>query len=141
MSAYDPQNPFAKILRGELPCHRLYEDEHTLAFMDIMPQADGHALIIPKEAAVTITEVSEAAAVACIRVTRRIAIAVQQALGCAGIVVVQFNGAEAGQTVPHLHFHVIPRYEKTPLQIHAAKLGDQQLIAELAGKIRAALAP
>lgn len=137
--AYDPQNPFAKILRGELPCFKLYEDEHTLAFMDIMPQSDGHALIIPKEAAVTILDLSEASAIACIRVTRKIAIAAQKALDCSGIQVVQLNGAEAGQTVPHAHFHVIPRYEKTALTLHAAKMGDMAKIKALADKIVAAL--
>ncbi|WP_428311240.1 HIT family protein [Hydrocarboniphaga sp.] len=137
--AYDPQNPFAKILRGELPCFKLYEDEQTLAFMDIMPQSDGHALIIPKEAAVTILELSEASAMACIGVTRKIAIAVEKALNCSGIQVVQLNGAEAGQTVPHAHFHVIPRYEKSALAIHAAKLGDMDKIRALAEKIVAAL--
>jgi histidine triad (HIT) family protein len=137
--AYDPQNPFAKILRGELPCFKLYEDEHTLAFMDIMPQSDGHALIIPKEAAVTILELSEASTVACIKLTRRIALAVQKAMNCSGIQVVQLNGAEAGQTVPHAHFHVIPRYEKSLLAIHAAKLGDMEKIKGFAERIVAAL--
>jgi histidine triad (HIT) family protein len=137
--AYDPQNPFAKILRGELPCFKLYEDEHTLAFMDIMPQSDGHALIIPKEAAVTILELSEASTLACIRITRKIAIAVEKAMNCSGIQVVQLNGAVAGQTVPHAHFHVIPRYEQTPLAIHAAKMGDPVKIQALAEKIIAAL--
>ncbi|MDB5968842.1 MAG: histidine triad protein [Hydrocarboniphaga sp.] len=136
---YDPQNPFAKILRGELPCFKLYEDEQTLAFMDIMPQSDGHALIIPKEAAVTILELSEASTMACIRVTRQIALAVHKALNCAGIQVIQANGPVAGQTVPHLHFHVIPRYEKTPLVMHAAKMGDPAKIKAHAEKIIAAL--
>jgi len=137
--AYDTQNPFAKILRGELPCYKLYEDEQTLAFMDIMPQADGHALIIPKEAAVTILELSEASTMACIRITRKIALAVHKALDCNGIQVVQLNGAVAGQTVPHAHFHVIPRYEKTPLAIHAAALGDPVKIQQFAQRIIAAL--
>ena len=137
--AYDPQNPFAKILRGELPCFKLYEDEHTLAFMDIMPQSDGHALIIPKEAAVTMLELSEAATVACIKLTRRIVLAADKAMNCGGIQVIQVNGAVAGQTVPHVHFHVIPRYEQTPLTMHAAKMGDPVKIQALAEKIIAAL--
>jgi histidine triad (HIT) family protein len=137
--AYDPQNVFAKILRGELPCFKLYEDGQTLSFMDIMPQSDGHCLIIPKEPAETILELSEASTVAAIRTTRRLALAVKQALGCSGIQIVQANGADAGQTVPHLHFHVIPRYGKTPLTLHAAKMGDAEKIEALAAKIVAAL--
>jgi histidine triad (HIT) family protein len=138
--AYDPQNPFAKILRGELPCFKLYEDDKTLSFMDIMPQSDGHALIIPKEPAVTILELSEASLLACIGVTQRIAKAAQKALDCGGIQVVQLNGPVSGQTVPHVHFHVIPRYETAPLALHAAKLGDMAKIKALSERIVAALA-
>lgn len=135
--AYDPQNPFARILRGELPCFRLHEDELTLAFMDIMPQADGHALVIPKEPAETLMELSEDSALACIRITRRLAQAVERALNAGGVQIMQFNRPLSGQTVPHVHFHVIPRYEQTPLTLHAAKLGDMDKIAKLAEKIRA----
>jgi histidine triad (HIT) family protein len=137
--SYDPQNPFAKILRGELPCFKLYEDDKTLAFMDIMPQSDGHALIIPKEPAVTLLDLSEESAVAVAKLTRRVAIAAQKALGCAGIQVMQLNGPIAGQTVPHIHFHVIPRYERAELTLHAAKLGDMEKIKALGEKIAAAL--
>ncbi len=137
--SYDASNPFAKILRGELPCFKLFEDEQTLSFMDIMPQADGHCLIIPKEPAETILQLSEASMVACIRTTHRIAHAVQKAMNCGGIQLIQFNGAIAGQTVHHVHFHVIPRYEKTPLAIHAAQLGDMDKIKRQAEAIVAAL--
>src|SRR5690606_42139523 len=99
---YDNNNIFAKILRGELPCIKVFEDDRTLAFMDIMPQADGHVLIIPKEPAVTLLDLSEEGAVAAIRTTRRIAIAVKKALGVEGIHVAQLNGAAAGQTVPQI---------------------------------------
>lgn len=137
--AYDDQNPFAKILRGELPCFKLWEDEHTLSFMDIMPQSDGHALIIPKEPAQTIMALSEASAMACIRTTQRIARAVEKAMQCAGIQVVQLNGPIAGQTVFHAHFHVIPRYVQSPLAMHAAQMGDMQKIKGHAERIVAAL--
>jgi histidine triad (HIT) family protein len=105
--AYDPQNSFAKILRGELPCIRIDENADALAFMDIMPQADGHVLIVPKEPAETLFELTEEKASACIKMTRRVAIAVKAALGSEGILIAQVNGAAAGQTVPHVHFHVI----------------------------------
>ncbi len=137
--AYDPQNIFARILRGELPCIRLFEDEHTLSFMDIMPQSDGHALIVPKEAAETIFDLSEAGAVACIRTTQKIARAVQQAMNCAGILVMQLNGAEAGQTVPHIHFHVVPRYDRHLLLSHASEKADTAKLQAFAQRIIAAL--
>ena len=122
--AYDPQNVFAKILRGELPCIKVHEDELTLAFMDIMPQSDGHALVIPREAAEGILDVSEAGLLACIRLTQRIARAVKTAMDVPGLLIAQTNGAAAGQTVPHLHFHIIPRRPGDPLLLHASTLAD-----------------
>ena len=100
MSSYDPQNIFAKILRGEIPCIKLHEDEHTLAFMDIMPQTEGHALVIPKEPAVTLFELSDAAAAACMATVRKIGNAQKKGLGADGVVLMQLNGPGAGQTVP-----------------------------------------
>lgn len=137
--AYDPQNIFARILRGELPCIKLYEDEHTLSFMDIMPQSDGHALIVPKEAAETIFELSADSAAACIRTTQKIAKAAKQAMNSAGILIMQLNCAEAGQTVPHVHFHVVPRYDKLLMLSHASKMADADKLKEFAQRIIAAL--
>jgi histidine triad (HIT) family protein len=137
--AYDPDNTFAKILKGELPCIRICEDPHTLAFMDIMPQADGHVLIIPKEPACTIFDLSEQSAVACIKMTRRIAIAVKAALHTEGAVIMQVNGTGAGQTVPHVHFHVIPRNTNDALRAHGVTHEDPAKLERLADLIIAAL--
>ena len=138
--AYDSNNIFAKILRGEASCIPVYEDDHTLAFMDLMPQADGHVLIIPKEAAENLLDLSEAGAQACIRTTRRVAIAVKKALGVEGIHVAQLNGAAAGQTVPHCHFHVIPRSGGEAMRIHASVRSDDAQLRGFAEAIKKALA-
>src|ERR1700742_3264054 len=122
--AYHHHNPFAKILRGELPCIKVAETDTTLAFMDLMPQADGHVLVVPKESAAEIFELSDAAIVASIRMTQRISTAVRAALNPDGVFIGQFNGAAAGQTVPHVHFHVIPRWEGQPLRMHARDVAD-----------------
>lgn len=137
--AYDSNNIFAKILRGEAPCVRVYEDEHTLVFMDLMPQADGHLLVIPKEPAETLLDVSEEGAQACIRVTRRMAIAVKKALGVEGIHIAQLNGAAAGQTVPHCHFHVIPHEKGVVLRMHAGEPAPREELEAMAERIRAHL--
>lgn len=128
------------MLRGEIPCFKLYEDEHTLAFMDIMPQAEGHALVIPKEAATTLFELSDEAAQAVMRTVRRIGNAQKQALGAEGIVLMQLNGAAAGQSVPHFHVHVIPGSIADLRRPHATVAGDMAQIQALGERIRAALA-
>jgi histidine triad (HIT) family protein len=138
--AYDSNNIFAKILRGEAPCIKLYEDEATLAFMDIMPQAEGHVLVISKEPAETLLDISEEGARACIASTRKLARAVKQAMNAPGVFVAQMNGAAAGQTVPHIHFHIIPRAPDTAFRMHAAERGDDASLNANAAKIRAALA-
>jgi len=137
--AYDPDNVFAKILRGQAPCIPVYEDAATLAFMDIMPEADGHVLVIPKEAAEGLLDLSDAAAQACIVVVRRLARAVQQASGQPGILVAQMNGAAAGQTVPHCHFHIIPRSPAAPRRGHARTRESDEKLHAMAEKIRACL--
>ena len=137
--AYDPDNIFAKILRNELPAIRIYEDADTLAFMDIMPQADGHVLVIPKEHAETLMDLSEESARACIATTRRMAAAVKQALGQPAVSIMQMNGAAAGQTVPHCHFHVIPRSPGASLRIHAAERAEPEKLEMIARKIRSCL--
>jgi len=139
-TSYDSQNAFARILRGELPSLKIYEDEATIAIMDIMPQADGHVLVIPKEAAVEIFELSLDAAFACIRTTQKVAAAVKAALDAPGIMIAQFNGSAAGQTVPHVHFHIIPRREAEPLRMHGRIPADPVHLRDIAARIVAALA-
>jgi histidine triad (HIT) family protein len=137
--AYDTNNIFAKILRGEIPCIKLFEDDFTLAFMDIMPQTDGHALVIPKEPATTIFELSDAAAAACMATVRRIGNAQKKGLGAEGIVLMQLNGPEAGQTVPHFHIHVIPGSIADLRKPHATVMADKADLLGLAERITAAL--
>lgn len=136
--AYDNQNIFARILRGEIPCIKLYEDERTLAFMDIMPQADGHALVIPKEAAETLLELSDEGAAACIQTAKKVAAAVKKATDAPGIVIFQLNGPAAGQTVPHYHVHVLPSSLAALGRGHASKMEDTAKLQAIAEKIRAA---
>lgn len=137
--SYDPNNIFAKILRGEAPAIKLYEDEHSFVMMDIMPQSEGHTLVLTKEPAVTLLDMSSEAAAACIRTTQKVAHAVKAALAPDGIQIAQFNGAAAGQTVPHVHFHIIPRRSGDTLKMHAREPADQASLEALAEKIRAAL--
>jgi histidine triad (HIT) family protein len=137
--AYDTSNVFARILRGEIPAHKVHEDAHTLAFMDVMPQADGHTLVIPKAAAENILEVPPEALAATILTTQRVARAVQRAFAAPGILVAQLNGSAAGQSVFHLHFHVVPRHAGLDLRFHARDMADPKILAEHAARVRAAL--
>lgn len=137
--AYDPNNIFAKILRGELPKVGVYEDEHTLAFMDIMPSVEGHTLVIPKEAAENMLDLSPEGAAHLIKATQKVARAVKKALNCPGILLAQLNGAAAGQSVPHIHFHVLPRAEGLDLKLHGRQMVDAKVLEPIAAKIRAAL--
>ena len=105
---YDENNIFAKILRGEIPCTKVYEDEDTLAFMDIMPQIAGHTLVIPKEPAETLLDLSDEGAANLIQKVKLVSAAVKKGLNADGITLFQLNGSAAGQTVPHIHFHVMP---------------------------------
>ena len=136
--AYDDQNIFARILRGELPAIKIYEDDQVLAFMDIMPQAEGHTLVIPKTPAVTLIDLPADAAAYTIQIVQKIARAIESALDVKGIVLMQLSGEAAGQTVPHVHFHLIPS-SIHHLGRHAAQMGDQEKIKALAEKIKAAL--
>lgn len=137
---YDDQNIFAKILRGEAPCLKVREDEHTLAIMDVFPQAPGHVLVIPKERARNLFELSEEAAEKTILAVKTVAAAVRRALEPDGVFVAQFNGASAGQTVFHIHFHIIPRREGVDIAGHGkAGLANMAELEQLAEKIRAAL--
>ena len=136
--AYDEQNIFARILRGGLPAIKVYEDDQVLAFMDIMPQADGHTLVIPKTPAVTLLDLPADAAAYTIQVVQKVAKAIEVGLDAQGIVLMQLSGAAAGQTVPHVHFHLIPS-SVHELGKHALQMGDQEKIKAQAEKIRAAL--
>jgi histidine triad (HIT) family protein len=137
--AYDTNNVFARILRGEIPSHKVFEDEHTLAFMDVMPQAEGHTLVIPKVAAENLFELPEAALTATILTAQRVARAVRKAFDAPGIMLAQLNGREAGQSVFHIHFHIVPRYEGIDLRFHARDMADHKVLAEHAARVRAAL--
>ena len=134
--AYDPQNIFAKILRGEAPAHKVYEDAETFAFMDIMPMAEGHTLVIPREPAVTLFDLSAAAAQALIGTTHKVAHAVRAAFRPHGVILAQLSGAPAGQTVFHIHFHIVPRWEGTEMNMHARKMAPQETLADHAARIR-----
>jgi histidine triad (HIT) family protein len=134
--AYDPLNVFARILRGELPSVRLFEDAHTLAFMDLMPQSAGHSLVIPREPAENLFDLSPEGAAACIRTTQKVAAAVKRAFEAPGILITQVNGSAAGQTVPHVHFHIIPRRPGEQLLLHAAVRADQEQLRDHAERIR-----
>ena len=135
---YDAGNIFAKILRGEMPAVRVYEDEHVLAFMDVFPQAKGHTLVIPKHSTARnfLEEAPEIVGPLMLGV-QRVARAVRAALNPDGLVITQFNGAPAGQTVYHLHFHIIPRWEGVPLGRHAEGMADMQELKGLAEQISA----
>jgi histidine triad (HIT) family protein len=138
--AYDTSNIFARILRGELHCHKIYEDADTLAFLDIMPQSDGHALVIPKTPSMGLEDAKPETLAKLIGVVQILAPKIRDAMSATGFRIVQFNGADAGQTVFHLHFHILPMYPGVPLRPHTGKMGDQAAIKAHADRIRAALA-
>ena len=137
--AYDENNVFAKVLRGEIPCHKIYEDDDTLAFLDIMPRTEGHALVVTKEKARDLFDVSSKALAKLMAVVQKLAPKIKDAMGAEGVLVQQFNGTAAGQTVFHLHVHIIPRKEGEALKPHAGRMEDQAKLAATAEKIRKAL--
>jgi len=139
MTAYDANNPFAKILRGEFSCHKIYEDEHVLAFLDIMPRAPGHTLVIPKAPARNILDIKEEDYVHVARATRRIARAAMTAFKADGITLQQFNEAAGGQVVFHLHVHVMPRHAGIALLPPASRKEDVKVLEDSATKLIAAL--
>jgi histidine triad (HIT) family protein len=136
---YDPNNIFAKILRGEIPSVKVYEDEKTFAFMDVMPEAEGHVLVIPKEGAETILDLSPQGLSALMATTRKVARAVDKALSPDGILLKQYNRAAAGQSVFHVHFHIVPRWEGMPLAPHGKVMIEAARLELIAAKIRSAL--
>ena len=137
---YDTSNVFAKILRGELPCHKLYEDAETFAFMDIMPRGDGHCLVIPKKPSRNILDVDADSLAAVMRTTQKIARASVKAFSDDRVTVQQFNEPAGGQVVFHLHVHVIPRFEGVSLRPHSGQMEKPEILSANAEKIRTALA-
>ena len=135
--SYDSSNVFAKILRGEMPCTRIYEDAETLAFMDIMPRCDGHALVIPKTAARNLLDATPAQLASCLATVQKIAQAQMAAFGADGITIQQFNEAAGGQVVFHLHYHVMPRHDGIALKPHTGKMADAAVLQANAAKIQA----
>ena len=138
-AAYDDQNIFAKILRGELPCHKIYEDEETFAFMDIMPRGDGHALVIPKKPSRNLLDVDDDSLAAVMRTVKKVARASMQAFGAEGVTIQQFNEQAGGQVVFHLHVHIIPRFAGVTLRPHTGDMEKPEVLAANAEKLRAAL--
>ncbi|MBY8915209.1 HIT family protein [Nitratireductor sp. L1-7-SE] len=138
-AAYDNDNVFAKILRGELPSHKLYEDDETLALMDIMPRGDGHCLVIPKKPSRNILDVDADSLAAVMRTVQKLARAAKSAFDADGVTIQQFNELAGGQVVFHLHVHIIPRFEGVALRPHTGEMADQTVLAEQAEKIRSQL--
>jgi histidine triad (HIT) family protein len=139
MMAYDNSNIFAKILRDEIPCVKVFEDDKTLAFMDVMPESDGHVLVVPKEPAENILDLSAAGMAAMTATVQKVAKAVDKALRPDGILLKQYNRAAAGQSVFHVHFHIVPRHEGVPLAPHGKVMVQAAVLEPIAAKIRSAL--
>ena len=136
---YDPNNIFAKILRGEIPSHKIYEDEHTLAFMDVMPHVDGHCLVIPKVGSRNLLDAELSTLTPLMATVQKVARAAKAAFKADGVQIRQYNEPAAGQTVFHLHFHIMPLNEGQAMRAHAGKMADQGLLAKHAEMIKKAL--
>ena len=139
MSAFDPDNVFAKIIRGEIPSHKVYEDDVVYAMMDIMPQSDGHVLVLPKKGSRNLLDADPEVLAETIKRVQMLAQSVMTAMGADGFRIAQFNEEAASQTVFHLHFHIIPAYEGVPLRRHADDEADHAKLAEQAKKIAASI--
>jgi histidine triad (HIT) family protein len=137
--AYDDNNIFAKILRGEADAYRVYENDNALAFLDVMPQSDGHTLVLPKAPAENLFDLEPSIAGALFQSTQIVARAVRAAFKPDGIIVTQFNGPAAGQSVFHIHMHIIPRYAGTDLRRHGRGMADTAVLEDHAERIRAVL--
>ena len=140
MSTYDTNNIFAKILRGEIPAFKVHEDANTLAFMDVMPQSEGHTLVIPKTNARNFFDIEPASLAELIKSTQHVAKAVRKAFNPDGLRIIQFNEPAAGQTVFHIHFHIVPCYEGQALKSHSRDMADKAVLAEHAERIKRAFA-
>ena len=138
-TAYDDQNVFARILREELPAHRVYDDEHTFAFMDVMPQGEGHVLVVPKAPSRNILDIGAHDLQNLMVTVQRVARAVMRAFDAEGVTIMQFNEPAGGQTVFHTHVHVIPRFSGSALKSHSGKKADDEALADQAFRIRAVL--
>jgi histidine triad (HIT) family protein len=138
--SYDDTNVFAKILRGELPSHKIYEDADTFAFMDIMPRGDGHCLVIPKTPSRNILDADTGSLATLITSVQKVSRAVVKAFSADGVTVQQFNEPAGGQVVFHLHFHIIPRFEGVALRPHTGQMEKPEILAANAEKIRATIA-
>ncbi|NOT73191.1 MAG: HIT family protein [Hyphomicrobium sp.] len=136
---YDSSNIFAKILRGEIPCHKVYEDADAIAFMDVMPQSPGHTLILPKAPSRNVLDADPAVLAKILPLVQKIAIAAKTAFDADGISVMQFNEPAGGQTVFHLHYHVVPRYDGQPLKSHTGIMEDGAVLSANADKMKKAL--
>ena len=139
MSAYDDSNVFAKILRGDLPSHRVYEDAHTVAFMDVMPRADGHVLVIPKAPSRTFLDMTPEDIGHLYATVQRVARAAKTAFAADGITIQQFNESAGGQVVFHTHVHVLPRKTGVPLRPHTGEMAAPETLRAHAAKLEAAL--
>jgi histidine triad (HIT) family protein len=137
---YDDSNIFARILRGELPCQKVYETDRVLAFMDIMPRGDGHVLVIPKAKARNILDVQPEDLAELMKAVQIVALAAQQAFSADGLTIQQFNESAGGQVVFHLHVHVIPRFDGVPLRPHTGEMEKPEILTANAEKVRMALA-
>jgi len=138
-TAYDSNNIFAKILRGEIPSHKVYEDADAVAFMDAMPQGTGHTLVLPKAPSRNLLDADPAVLARVMPIVQRVARAALKAFAADGVTVIQFNEPASGQTVFHLHFHVIPRFEGAPLRPHTGGMEKPEVLAANAEKLRRAL--
>ncbi len=136
---YDQGNVFAKILRGEIPCHKVHEDAEAIVFMDVMPQATGHALVVPKAASRNLLDADPAVLARLAPLVQRVAVAAKTAFAADGVRILQFNEPAAGQTVFHLHIHVIPMHDGVALKPHTGQMEDSAILAAHAAKLRAAL--
>jgi len=139
MPSYDPNNVFAKILRGELPCHKVYEDERAFAFLDIMPRAPGHTLVIPKSPARNLLDVKPDDLAHLMRVVQKISAAAMKVFDADGLTLQQFNEAAGGQVVFHLHVHIIPRKNAVPMKPPATYKEETSVLSDQALKLAAAL--
>jgi histidine triad (HIT) family protein len=139
MADYDPDNVFAKILRGDMPAVKIFEDDATFAFMDIMPRADGHVLVIPKAPSRTLLDADPADLGPLFASVRKVARAVKAGMGAEGVTIQQFNETAGGQVVFHTHVHILPRWSGVPVKPHTGQIEAQEVLATHADRIRAAL--
>jgi histidine triad (HIT) family protein len=139
MPTYDPKNVFAAILKGQLPCHKVYEDELTLAFMDIMPRSDGHVLVIPKAPSRNLLDIEPEDLAAVARTIKKVALAAKDTMNADGITIVQANETAGGQVVFHTHFHVLPRWNGIALRPPAQEMAKPDVLATQAEQMRQTL--